>query len=363
VSLQDKRHRAGAALAESGDSFRPAERSPKKSSVVPRFYMETLSRRSWLFALGGAAYAATGDLVSEWRRIALLTDGTVGAAALNLDSGRSASMNGDKRFPLASVCKLPIAMNVLALVDEGRLALNEKIEILPRDVVSSVSSIAQRWPTQRSFPLDEMLQLMVANSDNTAVETLFRIGGDAPAMEARFRKWAIAGIRVDRSERQCGLDRSGVKNYPPPAEWTDAVVTKLIDQTPLHVRYRATLRYLADPRDTGTPSATVQLLAGLFRGELISQASSARLIDILKSTSTFPTRLKGDLPPGTVVAHKTGSTNTINGFTAATNDSGVVLRPDGSRIAVSVYVKASTRSDAVRDSVIARVARAAYKLA
>ncbi|HEY6345042.1 MAG TPA: class A beta-lactamase [Bryobacteraceae bacterium] len=325
---------------------------------------ERLSRRGCLVALGGATYAAaTGDLVSEWRRIALLTDGTVGAAALNLDSGRSASMNGDKRFPLASVCKLPIAMNILGLVDEGRLARNERIEILVRDVVSSVSPIAQRWPTQRSFPLDEMLELMVANSDNTAVETLFRIGGEASAMEARFRQWTIARIRVDRSERQCGLDRSGVKNYPPPAEWTDAVVTKLIEQTPLAVRYQATLRYLADPRDTGTPTATVQLLAGLFRGKLISQGSSARLIEILQSTSTFSTRLKGDLPPGTVVAHKTGSTNTINGLTAATNDSGVIFRPDGSRVAVSVYVKASTRSDAVRDSVIARIARAAYELA
>jgi beta-lactamase class A len=325
---------------------------------------QRLSRRSCLFALGGAAYAAaTGDLVTKWRRIALLTDGTVGAAALNLDSGRSASMNGDKRFPLASVCKLPIAMNILALVDEGRLALNEKIEIPARDVVSGVSDIARRWPTERSFPLDEMLQLMVANSDNTAVETFFRMGGGAPGLEARFQKWAIAGIRVDRSERQCGLDRNGVKNYPPPAEWTDAVITKLIDQTPLDVRYQATLRYLADPRDTGTPNATVQLLAGLFRGKLISQGSSARLIEILKSTGTFATRLKGDLPPGTVVAHKTGSTDTIKGLTAATNDSGVIFRPDESRIAVSVYVKASTRSDAVRDSVIARIARAAYELA
>jgi beta-lactamase class A len=324
---------------------------------------KTLSRRGCLFALGSAACAAGRELMPEWRRIALLTDGTVGAAVLNLDSGRLASMHGDERFPLASVCKLPIAMNILALVDEGRLALNDKIEILPQDVVSSVSPIARRWPAQRSFPLDEMLELMVASSDNTAVEALFRIGGEAPAMKARFRKWGIAGMRVDRSERQCGLDRNGVENYPPPAEWTDAGVNMLTAKVPPAVRYRATLRYLADPRDTGTPNATVQLLAGLFRGELLSRQSSARLIEILKSTTTFPGRLKGALPPGTVVAHKTGSTDTVNRLTGVTNDSGVIFRPDGSRIAVSVYVKASTRLDAVRDSVIARIARAAYDLA
>ena len=46
-------------------------------------------------------------------------------------------------------------------------------------------------------------------------------------------------------------------------------------------------------------------------------------------------------------------------FLAATNDSGVIFLPDGRQLAVSVYVKASTRSSAVRDQVIARIARAA----
>jgi hypothetical protein len=61
-----------------------------------------------------------------------------------------------------------------------------------------------------------------------------------------------------------------------------------------------------------------------------------------------------------MVAHKTGSTGTVMGFTAATNDSGVIFLPDGGQLAVSVYVKASTRRDAERDRVIARIARAAF---
>jgi beta-lactamase class A len=66
------------------------------------------------------------------------------------------------------------------------------------------------------------------------------------------------------------------------------------------------------------------------------------------------------LPAGTVVAHKTGSTGSVRGLTAATNDSGVIFLPDGGLLAVSVYIKASTRSDAVRDSIIAQIARAAF---
>src|SRR5207248_2286630 len=103
-----------------------------------------------------------------------------------------------------------------------------------------------------------------------------------------------------------------------------------------------------------------QLLAQAFRGNVLSESSTGRLIEILKATTTSPTRLKGLLPPGTVVAHKTGSTATVKNLTAATNDSGVIFLPDGNQLAVSVYVKASTRPDAMRDRVIARIARAAF---
>jgi beta-lactamase class A len=320
-----------------------------------------MRRRDFLLALGaGTAAAATKSLLEEWRRIAAATDGTVGAAALNLNSGKLVSLNGDERFPLASVCKFPIAMNLLALVDEGKLTIDREIEVLPRDVWFGVSDIAKRWPAQRRFPFIELIQLMVAHSDNTAVETLFRIGGEAPALAARFREWKVDGVRVDRSERQCGLDRNGVENQPPPDQWTDQVIESLIAKTTPEMRYRATQAYLGDPRDTGTPNGTVQLLARTFRGELLSKSSTARLIESLKATTTFPTRLKGLLPPGTIVAHKTGSTNAIKGLTAATKDSGVIFLPNGSLLAVSVYVKASTRNDAARDRVIARIARAAF---
>jgi len=320
-----------------------------------------MRRREFLFALGAsAATAASQNLLDRWRRIAAATDGTVGAAALHLNSGQLVSLNGDERFPLASVCKLPIAMNLLALVDEGKFTPDQQIEVLPRDVSSSVSDIAKRWPAQRRFPLAELIELMVSHSDNTAVETLFRIGGEGRAMAARFAEWKIQGVRVDRGERQCGLDRNGVKNPPPPDQWTDALIESLLAKTTPDMRYRATQAFLEDPRDTGTPNGTVQLLAKLFRGEALSKPSTARLIEVLKATTTFPTRLKGLLPAGTIVAHKTGSTGTTKGLTAATNDSGVIFLPNGSLLAVSVYVKASTRKDAARDRIIARITRTAF---
>jgi beta-lactamase class A len=184
-----------------------------------------------------------------------------------------------------------------------------------------------------------MTRLMVARSDNTAEEVLYRLGGGAAAMAARFRQWGIDGMRIDRSERECDRDRSGA--------------------TP-DAHYQATLGYLADPRDTGSPDGTVQLLTRLFHGELLSKANTDRMIAFLKATTTFPHRIKGLLPAGTVVAHKTGSTSAVKKLAAATNDSGVIYLPDGTLLAISVYVKASTRSDAARDRIIARIARDAF---
>lgn len=319
-----------------------------------------ISRRQCLFAVTGSLWAATRDLLPKWRKIAQATDGTVGAAALHLGSGTLVSINGDERFPLASVCKLPIAMHILANVDEGKLRLEEAVQVEARDVWAGVSDIAKVWPAQRSFPLNELVELMVAHSDNTAEETLFRIGGEGTAIAARLRQWNVNGIRVDRSERQCGLDLNGVKKYPPQTQWTDSRIRTLIDQIPPAARYRAVKRYLADPRDTGTPNGTVQLLARAFRGQLLAPASTLRLIAVLKATTTFATRLKGLLPSGTVVAHKTGTTAQIGKLTAATNDSGVIFLPDGGQLAVSVYIKASTREDAIRDLIIARISKAAF---
>jgi beta-lactamase class A len=286
-----------------------------------------------LLAIGArAATAAETDppLVREWRQIATASGGTVGAAALHLTSGFRASLNGSARFPLASVCKMPIAMNMLALVDEGKVYFDDRIEVLPDEVTTSVSPIGERWPREKAFRLDEMLTLMVAQSDNTAVETLYRVGGLPSAMAARFRQWQTEGIRIDRPESQCGRDAAASMR-----------------------------RFLADPRDTATPDGTVDFLRRTFRGELLSQASTARLVRAMEATTTFPGRIKGLLPVGTVVAHKTGTTATVKGLNGSTNDVGVITLPGGGQLAVAFFVKGSRRELDVRESMIARMAKAA----
>ena len=112
-----------------------------------------LTRRQCLWALGSSVAAAAGrDLIQEWRRIAAETDGTVGAVVLHLASGQMVSLHGSERFPLASVCKVPIAVNMLALVDEGKLALDQEIE--RRDAAGS----RYRQTADRIYHVHEMIR-------------------------------------------------------------------------------------------------------------------------------------------------------------------------------------------------------------
>jgi beta-lactamase class A len=80
----------------------------------------------------------------------------------------------------------------------------------------------------------------------------------------------------------------------------------------------------------------------------------------LLDTATGPRRIKGGLPAGTPVAHKTGTSRTRDGKTDATNDVGLVTLPSGNRIAVVVFVSASPADEATRERTIADLARAAY---
>jgi beta-lactamase class A len=321
-----------------------------------------LNRRTFFLLTAGAglASAAPNDLEAEWRAIAREADGTAGAAALHLGSGRRANLNGDDRFPLASVCKLPIAMAVLEMVSERRLSLGLRMEIPPYDVWPGVSPIAERWPKEKWFRLDEMVELMIEKSDNTAVQTLFRAAGRAVGMGLRMKEWGIDGMRLDRDERTCGLEAMGVRNIPPVKEWTPHMSSALVGQVPAAEQAVSLRRFLDDPRDTATPNATLALLQKLYGGKILPGDLTGRLRGFLEKTTTGKDRIKGLLPPQTVVAHKTGTTADAGDLNGSTNDVGVITLPNRSQVAVAFYLKGSTRPLAAREAIIARMARAAY---
>ena len=118
--------------------------------------------------------------------------------------------------------------------------------------------------------------------------------------------------------------------------------------------------HMAQYRNYSTPDAAVALLKALYSGRTLSTASSQLVLDDMTASTPGPRRLKGLLPPGTVVAHKTGTDGTRDGMTRATNDIGIITLPDGRHLAVAVFVKDSTADEATREGTIAKIAKAAW---
>ncbi len=98
----------------------------------------------------------------------------------------------------------------------------------------------------------------------------------------------------------------------------------------------------------------LRLLVLLDEGNVLKPQSRDFLLGVMGSTVTGLGRIKGLLPAGTPVAHKTGSVGGV------ANDVGYVTLPDGRRFAVAILTKGSTTPPADRDRAVAETARVLY---
>jgi len=100
------------------------------------------------------------------------------------------------------------------------------------------------------------------------------------------------------------------------------------------------------------------LLRGLCGRRGLSQSSQALRVKYMTDSIAGAKRLKGLLPSGTVVAQKTGTSGTEKGMAAAANDIGILTLPDGRHLAIAVFVSDSPADEAMREGVIAQIAKA-----
>jgi beta-lactamase class A len=268
----------------------------------------------------------TPPLASEFARIAEAAKGNVGVAVVVLEEGAPIGWQSGYRFPMQSVYKLPIAMAVLGQVDRGGLTLDMPVRVRKAEMVPEAlySPLRDKSPDGATLPLHELIRLAVADSDGTASDVLLRVAGGPERVMAYLKEIGIQEIIVADPEMTMARQKS------------------------------------AQYRNSATPDASLALLRALHAGPALSAKSRTLLMKHLTETKRGPARIKGLLPAGTVVAHKPGSSNTVNGITAATNDIGIIRLPDGRHLAIAVFVSDAKTDRATREAVIARIARAAW---
>lgn len=256
--------------------------------------------------------AAISQGIDDAQSRAKTLGGTLGAVVIDLATGSTASVNADQSLPMQSVQKLPIAVLIYRAIDAGTLQGETSVTIQPGDIVRTVSDVAANYPARSQYTISELVALMVENSDNTAANALLRLSGGADSANAALRALNYDGILVDQNDN--GFAK---------------------------------------------PSALAALLSDLQNGKVLSRASQSALLGMLAKSNTFPGRLRAAFPAGTLVAHKTGTSATSNGVTAATNDVGIVNI--AGRTVIIVAMLAGARGDgSQRDAVIAAVGRAVY---
>ncbi|MCS6817649.1 MAG: class A beta-lactamase [Blastocatellia bacterium] len=302
---------------------------------------------------GVSADPALARLEREIARLAEIAGGVVGVAALHLESGRRVSLNGKERFPMASTYKVPIAVQILTKVDRGELTLDQLIAVEPTDLSPGSGTLSDLFNKPGvALSVRNLLELMLLISDNTATDVLLRLAGGPETVTARMRELGIEGLRVDRSTKQVIADWMGVAE---PVPWSLERFRELARAVAPQDREAAAKRFDIDPRDTTTPEAMVALLEKVFRGQALKPETTELLLDIMRRCRTGEARLKGMLPPGTGVAHKTG---TIGG---TTNDVGILTLPaDAGHVAIAVFVKSSEKDVPTRERAIAEISRAVH---
>lgn len=282
-----------------------------------------------LFLLSVSAYADS-TLNNQIREVAATAQGRVGVACSLPGSRLDCNFNQNARMPMQSVYKLPIAMAMLSAIERGKVTLETEVRVLPSDLIST----DQHSPLQDAHPqanidvsIRELLRLAVAESDGVASDVVLRALGGASVVNAYVRSLGIRGIQIQDTEKTLGRD--------------------------VNAQYR----------NYAEPSAMVALLRLLADRSPLSPEHTALLLRWMTETETGAKRLKGLLPAGTVLAHKTGTSGQTAGITQATNDVGLITLPDGRQLALAVFVSDSPADQATREAVIAKICHAIWEAA
>ncbi len=294
------------------------------------FKISALLFMSVLFSLvGGAQENKTGSLRSEIQQILAGKNAVVGVSIIGIN-GDTISVNGDRHFPMQSVFKFHIALAVLAEVDKGNLSLNQQIKItidefLPKDFWSP---LRDENPNGGTFTIAKLIEYTVSQSDNIACDELIKLVGTPKTVEEYIRKNGISEIQITYNEKDMQ------------AKWENMFLNRTTPKA---------------------ASATLQMFYE-NKNNLMSKASYDFFWKTNIETTTGVNRIKGQLPKGTVVAHKTGwsGTNKATGITAAVNDIGIVFLPDGRYFIISVFVTDSKEDFDTNERIIADIAKATY---
>jgi len=259
----------------------------------------------------------------EIERLIQASGAFVAVAARTLDGGEPLLIRPDDSFHAASTMKVPVMIELFAQARAGRLRLDDPLPVR-NEFASIVDGSPYRLdPADDSDPevypsvggtmsLRRLCEAMITASSNLATNLL-------------IQKLGVENVR--RQVHRLGADGMNVLRG---VEDGKAFQAGLVNTT--------------------TARALMVLLEKIARGKAVGREPSREMVEILKRQK-FTEAIPAGLPPGTAVAHKTGTITKIH------HDAGIVYAERPYVLVVLVRGIADEKESA---ALIAAIARAVH---
>ena len=210
--------------------------------------------------------ASWGRLKEYIRRSTKDYKGEAAIIIKDLETGWQIDSDKDMEIPSASLVKIPIMMAYFCAAEEGKIKLNDAIELKLADRVEGSGPVKQGVPGT-SYTIEDLLYFMITQSDNTAANMLIdKFGIDE--LNRYFIKFGLKHTNLSRKMMDFKLRKYGVENYT-------------------------------------TVADMAYLLEELYNGKFMNKKVSGMCLKLL-TEQKINDRIPKKLPPDIIVAHKTG---------------------------------------------------------
>jgi beta-lactamase class A len=216
---------------------------------------------------------------------------------------------------------------VLNQVEKSKLSLEQKIHIDKKIIDKDTwSPIRVKYPNGNvDLTLNEIIKFTISQSDNIGCDILFKLVGGTKNVNDYIHSLGFKNIAIAKTEAE------------------------------MHSNWKNQFKNWCQPNEM------LNIIEQFYNGKILSKNNTDYLYKTMTETTSGPKRLKGLLPEGTVVAHKTGSSGANNnGITAALNDIGIVTLPNSKHFAIVVYITNSKMNNDTLENVIARISKVTW---
>lgn len=258
-------------------------------------------------------------------------DANIGVAVI-IDGVDTVSVNGNKKFPMLSVYKFPIALALAEHSRKNNLPIDYPIAVLPEDLrPDTYSPMTEKILASSSvqtdtlmMPANELLGYMLQQSDNNASDIVLHGLGGANYVDGYLQRIGVKDIHVRNSEADMHEDTS--KCYV----------------------------------NSATPIGMASLMDKFDRD--FNDSISIEIKRLMETCETGANRLSKPLiGTNAVIGHKTGTGFTLpDGRLMAVNDAGYVHISNGHHYAIAVFIENSGYDIAQTETIIADVSKIAY---